>query len=127
MMEYEVGQIAYVREASYSSYERAYSGKVVKVTPSGQIVVERAGGAQVRFDARGTQIGSGSTWYKDDLITYERFAEIVKGQQVRDRQKAAFAQIEKLRPKSSDSATVENLTALHAYLTEILATQETTP
>lgn len=98
-------------------YSRLFTGKVIRVTPGGQIVVEHgrdpANPLSKRFDKYGREIGSGSIWRQGHILCEEdyqrRFAEDKRENIAR----ALVARVQAL-PKLSvkDPAIVETLEKL---------------
>jgi hypothetical protein len=102
-----VGDTAYISLAYGSQVAK---GTVVKVTPSGQIVVERAG-RKTRFDKQGREIGAASRWYADALIDQESYDSRIEGTLQRKRTTHASAiqyQLSKLNFQHASKAEILN-------------------
>jgi hypothetical protein len=78
------GDDAYVILPSMSRFDKVLRGTVIKVTPTGQIVVGFRKHEEVRFTPNGVQIGDAHRWARGRLVTYEQ------ARAHRDQQKAAL-------------------------------------
>lgn len=77
----KVGDTAYIGKPG--SYDVHYStAEVLKVTPSGQVVVKGHSGER-RFSNRGEEIGCASKWRVPFLVTKERYDSAIEAQRER--------------------------------------------
>jgi len=93
----KVGDTAYIAKGGRAT--TAFTGVVKRVTPTGQVTVQRVGPAgtyDVRFSPKGDEIGSASAWYCDFLISKERYDAIVSSQRTLERTRIAQGAVAKL-------------------------------
>lgn len=107
-----VGGDAYVSDA----YNRLKRGKVTKITPSGQVVVEipiASSPVVYRFNNRGYEISPTSKWRQANLISKAGYDRGIASQKRDNTRKILQTRIDGLSGRSvTDPGTIELLEAL---------------
>lgn len=105
-MTHNVGDTVYIDFSKYGTV-RVLSGKVVKVTPSGQISVEIGKDRVERFNNRGNMIGAGGNYDIPHLISRDQYERYSERAELQNKERVAghcIGEVAKIRPVAANRA-----------------------